>query len=175
MDEQIRNFLDLGIVEKTVHSCPEFVSNVFIRAKKDGSHRLILNLVHLNPCVEYHHFNITVFGDRLILNLVHLNPCVEYHHFKMDTIENVIKLMRPDCYMASFDLTKAYISVPIAQDFRCFLKFAWGDSLYQFKVLPFGLSSGPRTFTKILKPIYAHLRQQGHTGVEINTSPLVRD
>ena len=137
VDEQIRNFLDLGIVEKTVHSCPEFVSNVFIRAKKDGSHRLILNLVHLNPCVEY-------------------------HHFKMDTIENVIKLMRPDCYMASLDLTKAYFSVPIAQDFRCFLKFAWGDSLYQFKVLPFGLSSGPRTFTKILKPIYAHLRQQGH-------------
>ena len=26
VDEQIRNFLDLGIVEKTVHSCPEFVS-----------------------------------------------------------------------------------------------------------------------------------------------------
>ena len=42
----------------------------------------------------------------------------------MDTIENVIKLMRPDCYMASLDLTKAYFSVPIAQDFRCFLKFA---------------------------------------------------
>ena len=99
---------------------------------------------------------------RLILNLVHLNTCVEYHHFKMDTIENVIKLMRPHCYMASLDLAKAYFSIPIAQDFRCFLKFAWGDSLYQFKVLPNGLSSGPRTFTKILKPIYAHLRQQGH-------------
>ena len=47
-------------------------------------------------------------------------------------------------------------------DFRCFLKFVWGDSLYQFKVLPNGLSSGPHMFTKILKPIYAHLRQQGH-------------
>ena len=52
VDEQIRNFLDLRIVEKTIHSCPEFVSNVFIQAKKKGSRRLLLNLVHLHPCVS---------------------------------------------------------------------------------------------------------------------------
>ena len=63
--------------------------------------------------------------------------------------------------MTSLDLANAYFSIPIAQDFRCFLKFAWWDSLYQLKVLPKGLSSA-RRFTKILKPIYAHLRQEGH-------------
>ena len=77
VDEQIRNFLELGIVEKTVHSCPEFVSNVFIRAKKDGSHRLILNLVHLNPCVEYHHFKMdTIAGYFLgIIRYGPMGPC----------------------------------------------------------------------------------------------------
>ena len=32
---------------------------------------------------------------------------------------------------------------------------------YVFKVLPFGLASAPRIFTKLLKPVFAWLRQQG--------------
>ena len=43
-----------------------------------------------------------------------------------------------------------------------FLRFVWQDELFQFKVLPNGLSSAPRIFKKILKPVYAHLRQLGH-------------
>ena len=69
LDEQIVDFLAKGIVEKVVHTEPEFISNVFVRPKKNGSHRLILNLRDLNNFIEY-------------------------HHFKMDTIETVIGLMR---------------------------------------------------------------------------------
>ena len=43
-----------------------------------------------------------------------------------------------------------------------FLRFVWMDELYQFTVLPNGLSSAPRIFTKVHKPVYAHLRQLGH-------------
>ena len=110
--------------------------NIFIRAKKDGSHRVILNLIDLNPFIEY-------------------------HHFKMDTIETVISLMRQNCYMASLDLSKAYFSVPINESDRKFLRFQWKNYLFQFTVLPNGLSSAPRTFTKILKPVYAYLRRLG--------------
>ena len=38
IDKQIKEFLQLGIVEKTEHSPEEFISNIFIRDKKDGSH-----------------------------------------------------------------------------------------------------------------------------------------
>ena len=137
IDKQIIAFLQLGIVEKTEHSSDEFISNIFIRDKKDGSHRLILNLVELNPFIAY-------------------------HHFKMDTIESVINMMRPNCFMASIDLAKAYYSIPVVTAHRRFLRFEWNDVLYQFRVIPNGLSSGPRTFTKILKPVYAYLRQRGH-------------
>ena len=71
-------------------------------------------------------------------------------------------LMRLDCFMASIHLTNAYFSIPIAEEHRCFLRFVWMDELYQFTVLPNGLSSAPRIFTKVLKPVYAHLRQLGH-------------
>ena len=38
----------------------------------------------------------------------------------------------------------------------------WKDMFYQFTCLPNGLSSAPRIFTKILKPLFALLRSLGH-------------
>ena len=78
----------------------------------------------------------------------------------MDTIETVIGLMRSNCYMASLDLSNAYFSVPVATSDRCYLKFKWKE-FYQFGVLPNGLTSAPRIFTKVLKPVYDHLRKLG--------------
>ena len=137
IDQQIKEFLQLGIVEEATHAQQAFISNVFSRHKRNGA-------------------------SRLILNLIHLNKFIEYHHFKMDTIEAVMNLVRLNCFMASIDLKNAYFSIPVAEEHRCFLRFVWLDKLYQFTVLPNGLSSAPRTFTKILKPLYAHLRQLGH-------------
>ena len=37
------------------------------------------------------------------------------------------------------------------------LKFLWRDQLYAFTCLPMGLTSSPRIFTKILKPVFATL------------------
>ena len=64
--------------------------------------------------------------------------------------------------MASLDLSNAYFSVPINVNDRCYLRFEWNDQLFQFTVIPNGLSSGPRIFTKLLKPAYAVLRERGH-------------
>ena len=35
--------------------------------------------------------------------------------------------------------------------------------MFQYTCLPFGLSSAPRIFTKVLKPIFATLRERGHS------------
>ena len=96
------------------------------------------------------------------MNLINFNPFITYHHFKMDTIDAVINIMRLNCFMGSIDLANAYFSVPILRTDRTFLRFMWNYRLYQFTVLPNGLSSAPRIFTKMLKPVYAHLRQLGH-------------
>jgi ribosomal protein S7 len=77
-----------GVIEITQHCEGEFISTIFIRAKKDGSHRLILNLKYLNTNVEY-------------------------HNFKIKTLQSAVALMRPGCHMASIDLRDAYYSVPI--------------------------------------------------------------
>ena len=62
--------------------------------------------------------------------------------------------------MASVDLKHAYYSVPVAKEFQKFLKFKWKGQLYCFTCLPNGLACCPRLFTKIMKPVFATLRQQ---------------
>ena len=110
----------------------------------------------------------------MILNLKPLNKFVDYHHFKMDTFRTALKLIQPGCFIASVDLKDAYYSIPIAEEDRKLLMFQWKGKYYQFTCLPNGLSSAPRIFIKILKPVYARLCSIGHTCMEhIDDSLLV--
>ena len=98
----------------------------------------------------------------MIVNLKELDKFVEYERFKMDSIHTCIELMQPNCYMASIDLKDAYYSVPIDESHQKFLKFQWQGALYPFTCLAQGLSSAPRLFTKLLKPVFSYLRRKGH-------------
>ena len=137
IDTEIERLLEKFIIVKSTHEEGEFLSTIFTRPKRSGGHRMILNLSKLNEFVEY-------------------------HHFKMDTLEVAIKLIEPHCFMASIDLKDAYYSVPIHVDHQKYLKFVWKGILYKFTVLPNGLSSGPRLFTKLLKAPFSQLRKLGH-------------
>ena len=141
IDAEIAQLVNKEVLQVTNRVPDGFcISNIFIRPKKDGA-----------------------FG--MILNLKPLNKFVDYHHFKMDTFRTALKLIRPGCFMASVDLKDAYYSIPIAEEDRKLLMFQWKGKHYQteFTCLPSGLSSAPRIFTKILKPVYARLRSIGHT------------
>ena len=43
-------------------------------------------------------------------------PHIEKHHFEMDTLLSAVRLMTPNCFMASVDLKDAYYAVPIAEE-----------------------------------------------------------
>ena len=79
-----------------MHCCNEIISDVFVREKKDGTHRMILNLKNLNQ---------------------HANKL----HFKMDTLNTITKLVDKDCFMAFIDLKDAYYYVPKAAPYRKYL------------------------------------------------------
>ena len=57
--------------------------------------------------------------------------------------------------MIFIGIKDAYLFVPVARSDRQFLRFRWKEMLYEFQCLPFGLSSAPRVFTRLLKPIIA--------------------
>ncbi len=135
IDNKIQKFLKKGIVRPTMPTSGDIISPIFVTPKKDGSHRVIFNLKKLNESVSY-------------------------HHFKLDTLQTAVQLVTPGCFMTSIDLKDAYYSIPISEDHQKYLKFYWRDVLYTFTCLPMGLSSSPRIFTKVLKPLFSHLRSK---------------
>ena len=145
LDSEIEKLLDKGVIVKAQDVKGQYVSNIFLREKKDGTYRMILNLKGLNKMVEY-------------------------HKFKMDTLISAISLITPDCYMASVDYKDAYYSVSIRKEHRKYLRFCFRNVLYEFTCLPNGLTSGPRLFTKITKPLFSTLRERGHLN-----SPYIDD
>ena len=140
ISKEVDRLLIKGVIEETTHLEGEFISSIFVRKKKDNTYRMILNLKDLN-------YNI------------------EKKHFKMDTFLSAVNLVKQNCYMASVDLRDAYYTIPISIKYRKYLRFEWQGKLYQYTCLPNGLSSAPRSFTKILKPVYSSLRSKGHVNV----------
>ena len=137
IDSEVTKLFFKNIIETTDHDPHEEISSIFIRPKKDGGHRLILNLKGLNQFVTY-------------------------HHFKMETLQSIVVPVEKNCYMASLDLKDAYYSVAVNPLHRKYLSFIWKIVLCQFTCLPNGLSSCPRKFTKLLKPPLTELHKKGH-------------
>ena len=90
---------------------------------------------------SYFHYPKKDGSHRVIFNLKTFNKSVAFYQFKMDTLETVIRLMSPGCFMTSIDLRDAYYSVPIAPVHQKYLKFFRQDQLYAFNCLPMGLTS----------------------------------
>ena len=99
----------------------------------------------------------------MILNLKPFNQqYVDKIHFKMESLKSAINAMTPNCFLASVDLKEAFYTIKIREMDRKYLRFYWRGQKYQFTSLIMGLSSTPRCFTKILKPVYLTLRRKGH-------------
>ena len=149
INQEVSKLLSKGVISPCDYSENQNISPVFTCPKKDGTHRMILNLKAINVDVSY-------------------------KHFKMDSFQSALLLVTQNCYMASIDLKDAYYSVPINPAHRPFLRFYWNNTLYQFNALPNGLALAPRKFTKLLKPVFAKLRASGHDSTSfIDDSLLV--
>ena len=127
LKEKSKNLLKKNIIRPCPHEEGEIISNIFLRSKKDGSHRLILNLKNLNQFAEY-------------------------KHFKMDSLHTILRLMKKGCYIASLDIKDTYYIIPVDETYQTYLKFQWETQLYCFTGLPNGLEPCPRKFTKVLEP-----------------------
>jgi len=64
-------------------------------------------------------------------------------------------------HAVSVDLEDAYFHVAVLPEHRKYLRFGYRGNVFEFQVLPFGLSTAPRTFTRIVKCISAFLKTQG--------------
>ena len=136
LQEEVVKMMEKGAIKVAAPRKDQFLGHLFLRPKKDGTFRPVLNLKKLNEFVRY-------------------------EHFKMEGMSMVADLLVKDDWMIKIDLKDAYYCVPIAETHRKFFRFRWKGELYEYQVLPFGLASAPRTFTKLLKPVMGLLRRMG--------------
>ena len=139
--ESVQVEVDKMILQGAIHPVTSnteggFVSSIFLVDKKDGGHRPVINLKNLNSFVDF-------------------------QHLKMEGIHMLRDLLKKGDFMVKLDLKDAYFTVPVWIGHQKYLRFLWKETLWEFACLPFGLASAPRTFTKIMKPVVATLRNLG--------------
>ena len=98
---------------------------------------------------------------RPILDLRGLNRYLKRLPFKMLTTAALLRRMRRGAWFCSVDLQDAFFHVSIYPPHRKFLRFGLDGEVYQFTVLPFGMSLSPRVFAKCTEAAIAPLRSLG--------------
>ena len=138
IEMEVAKLISKGVISGS--PIEDYFSNLFTTPKKDGTYRTILNLKHLNQ------------------------EC-ETSHFKMESLRQAVHMVQPNCYLASIDIKDAFYSVPVHSAHKKYLKFMWVGKAYYYNAMPNGYVDAMRVFTKILKPVFASLREQGYTSV----------
>ena len=137
LEEEVASLLSKGAVEEIIPECPGY-SRIFLVPKKNGKLRLIIDLSVLN------HFVYT-------------------QTFKMETQRKVRNAVQLNDWAFSLDLTDAYLHIPIHHRSHKYLRFTLRGRVYQFKALPFGLSTSPFVFTRLMIVIATFLRRRAIT------------
>ena len=135
LTQELQTLLRKGAVEPAPQS-PGFYSRLFLVQKASGSWRPIIDLSTLNDFITSSHFH-------------------------METLQSVLRSIRPGDWMISLDLQDAYLQVSVHHDSRRYLRFVVAGKSYQFRVLCFGLTTAPQVFTRIMAPVSAILHNYG--------------
>ena len=105
INQEIQKLIKKEVISLVKWNKKFFFSSVFTVPKKDESFRMILNLKRLNLSVKY-------------------------QHFKMETLDDVLNVIKPGVWMGSIDLKDAYYSIPVHSDFQKNFTFTWDQKYY---------------------------------------------
>ena len=119
---------DPALIPATVH-----FSLLFPVDKKDGAFRPILDLSFLNTFI--------------------LTPGL-----RMETVSHIVACIHEQRWATSLDITDAFLSVWMHPIFQRYLCFVLGGTVYMFRRLPFGLTTAPWAFSRLMRPIKHCLR-----------------
>jgi len=130
INQQVKEMLANHVVRP---SSSPWSSPVVIINKKDGTPRF---------CVDYRKLNL-------------ITECDVY---PLPRIDDLIDKLAGSQYFTTFDLKAGYWQVSIAEQDKKKTVFVTTDGLFEFNVLPFGLSNAPATFQRIINSVLGALR-----------------
>ncbi|XP_014680270.1 PREDICTED: uncharacterized protein LOC106820250, partial [Priapulus caudatus] len=103
---------------------------------------------------------------RLILDLREVNIHLWKQSVRYEDLRLVLMYLEQGFWMVKFDIHSAYHFIDIFLPHTEYLGFAWEDTrgrliMYKFLVLPFGISTVPYVYTKVVRPLVAKWRGEG--------------
>ena len=165
-DKRVVSVLRYGFTLRFVQFCPTIYKPGFSRLPADPEKLAVLDAevrqMALKEAIEIapkgqkgffsHLFLVPKPGGkwRPIIDLKALNKLIHIPTFRMETPEVIRAQMRPGDWAISIDLSDAYFHIPIKPRFRPYLSFCHRGQTWQFRALPFGLSTAPWIFTRVM-------------------------
>ena len=132
VERQVADLVQRGMVEPADGA---WSSPVVLVRKKDQSWRL---------CVDYRRLNAATRKDA----------------YPLPRIDDSLDALAGSMYFSTLDLVSGYWQVPLDQDAREKSAFVTRGGLWQWKVLPFGLTSAPATFERLMEKVLKGLQWQ---------------
>lgn len=97
-------------------------------------------------------------GDlRAAIDYRALNAICKKKAFPMPRIDEVLETLGEAKLFSRLDLRKGYYQIMLREEDRVKTAFAFKGKLYHFKRMPFGLTSAPQTFQRLMKKILGDL------------------
>ena len=149
------------------------ISNYHNSAKQSFLVEALYQLINKNAVEPVENQNSLGFYNRLflvpkpnnrwrpVLDLSTLNTFLNTGSFKMETPETIRTSLQAGEWVTSIDFKDAYFHIPIHSQSRKYMRFHLQGRSYQFKALPFGLSTVPMAFTVVAKEVKLMALQRG--------------
>ncbi|KAJ8365040.1 hypothetical protein SKAU_G00138710 [Synaphobranchus kaupii] len=125
---ELTSLLEKGIIEP-INAAP-WISNLVVAKKKTGGLRI---------CVELRQVNKAVIPDK----------------YPLPTAEELTTVFHGSTVFSKLDLPQGYLQVPLHPASRDLTAFVTHAGVFRYTRMPFGLSSAPSCFQKVMSTILA--------------------
>ena len=98
---------------------------------------------------------------RLTVNMRYVNGHQGTKVFKFEGLKDLSDLAERGDYAVSYDLMSGYYHVVLDPRSRTYVGFKWGGRYIVYNCLPFGLSTTPWVFSKVMRELVMYWRKGG--------------